>query len=94
MQRQKIVPAVADQRSARPGSPREAGPSTLLLSLAALPFIGFLVGVTFVNRVTPFIFGFPCLLAWVLLWIVLTSIVMGAIYRLDPDNAIKEEVEQ
>ncbi|MFP3646148.1 DUF3311 domain-containing protein [Paraburkholderia sp. SIMBA_054] len=65
-----------------------------MISLASLPFLGFLVGVVFVNRVTPFIFGFPFVLAWLLAWIVLTSLVMWAIYRLDPENFVEEEVTQ
>ena len=45
-----------------------------------------LVGVIFFNRVTPFIFGLPLLLAWLLLWILLTSAIMALIYWLDPAN--------
>jgi hypothetical protein len=54
--------------------------------LALLPFIGILVGAPFLNRVTPLVFGLPLLLAWLLLWIVLTSVIMLIIYRCDPAN--------
>ena len=37
------------------------------------------------NRVTPS-FGLPLLFAWLLLWIVLTSVIMLVIYCCDPAN--------
>jgi hypothetical protein len=52
--------------------------------LAVLPFLGLIVGPFFVNQVTPFVLGLPLLLAWVVAWVVLTSLVMAVIYRLDP----------
>jgi hypothetical protein len=58
--------------------------------LAALPFIGILIGSIFVNRVTPFVAGLPLLLAWLLLWIVLTSLIMAVIYKLDPRNRTED----
>jgi hypothetical protein len=54
--------------------------------LAVLPFLGILVGTPFVNRVEPLIFGLPLILAWLLLWILLTSAIMAVIYRFDPAN--------
>jgi hypothetical protein len=54
--------------------------------LAALPFIGILLGVAFVNRVEPLVFGMPFVLAWIVLWVVLSSVIMAIIYRLDPTN--------
>jgi len=54
--------------------------------LAVLPFLGILVGTPFVNRVEPLIFGLPLILAWLLLWILLTSAIMAVIYRTDPAN--------
>ena len=58
----------------------------LIRLLAALPFLGILVGSIFLNRATPLVLGLPPMLAWLLLWIVLTSLIMGVIYRLDPQN--------
>ena len=58
----------------------------MLPPLAALPFIGILIGSIFVNRVTPFVAGMPLMLAWLLMWIVLTSVIMGIVYLLDPAN--------
>lgn len=61
--------------------------SLALYVLALLPFLGFLVGSIFVNQVVPLVFGFPRLLAWIVLWIVMTSCIMSIIYFFDPQNA-------
>ena len=55
-------------------------------ALAILPFLGILVGVPLLNRVTPLVLGLPLVLAWLLLWIVLTSAIMAIIYVTDPVN--------
>jgi hypothetical protein len=54
--------------------------------LAAIPFIGILGGAFFFDRVTPLVLGMPLLLAWIVLWILLTAAIMGLVYRLDPAN--------
>ena len=54
--------------------------------LAALPFVGILLGVPFVNRVEPLVLGMPFVLGWIVLWVILISIIMAVIYRLDPTN--------
>jgi hypothetical protein len=54
--------------------------------LAALPFIGILLGVPFVNQVEPLVLGMPLVLAWIVLWVVLGAAIMGVIYRFDPAN--------
>jgi Protein of unknown function (DUF3311) len=58
----------------------------VLRLLAALPFIGILLGVPFLNRVEPLVFGMPLVLAWVVAWVVLTSVIMTLVYRLDSAN--------
>jgi len=58
----------------------------LIRLLAALPFLGILVGSIFLNRPTPLVLGLPPMLAWLLLCVVLTSLIMGVIYWLDPQN--------
>jgi len=52
-------------------------------ALAALPTIGLLAGIPFANRVEPFVLGLPFLLFWIVVWVVITSVVMGAIWTLD-----------
>lgn len=62
--------------------------------LAALPFIGILLGVPFVNRTEPLVFGMPLVLAWIVLWVVLTAAIMGLIYKLDPTNRLPLETDE
>lgn len=62
--------------------------------LALIPFVAILVGAIFLNRVTPFIAGLPLLFAWLLLWIVLTSLIMGLIYLADPANRTADTTDQ
>jgi len=59
--------------------------------LAALPFLGMLIGPVFLNRVQPLVLGMPLLLAWLVMWVVLTSIIMAVIYAFDPANRAKAE---
>jgi hypothetical protein len=54
--------------------------------LALLPFLALLVGPFFLNRVTPYVLGMPFLLAWMVLWILLSAAIMAVIFRLDPAN--------
>ena len=58
--------------------------------LAALPFIGILLGVPFFNRVEPLVLGMPLVLAWIVMWVVLTAVIMTVVYRLDPANRPRE----
>jgi hypothetical protein len=52
--------------------------------LAALPFLGILVGIPLLNRVMPLVLGLPLVLAWLVLWILLTSAIMAVVYMCDP----------
>ncbi|HEV3106449.1 MAG TPA: DUF3311 domain-containing protein [Trinickia sp.] len=58
----------------------------ILRLLAALPFIGILLGVPFFNRIEPLVLGMPLVLAWIVLWVVLSATIMAIVYRLDPAN--------
>jgi Protein of unknown function (DUF3311) len=60
--------------------------------LAALPFIGILIGTPFFNSVEPLIFGLPLILVWIILWIFLTAAIMAIIYVTDPANRGRSEV--
>ncbi|MED1172991.1 DUF3311 domain-containing protein [Bacillus inaquosorum] len=64
----------------------------LIHVLAALPFIGILLGIPFANKVTPYVFGMPFTLAYIVLWALLTSALMALVYVLDNENK-KEEAE-
>jgi hypothetical protein len=59
--------------------------------LAALPFIGVLVGPFFLNRVEPFVLGLPLLLAWLVFCVLGTSAIMALIYVTDPENRTRED---
>ena len=54
--------------------------------LAVVPFLALIVGPFFVNRATPLILGLPFVLAWIVVWILLTSLIMVVIYAADPAN--------
>jgi len=54
--------------------------------LAVIPFLALVVGPFFVNRMDPVVLGLPFLLAWIVGWILLTSLIMAIIYAADPAN--------
>ncbi|OXI46300.1 DUF3311 domain-containing protein [Burkholderia aenigmatica] len=51
--------------------------------LVVLPVLMVLVGPFFLNRVTPYVFGIPFLLAWLSSALVITSVVMAVIFYAD-----------
>lgn len=53
--------------------------------LSLIPFIGILGGVHLANRVEPYVLGLPFMMFWYLAWLLLTSVIMLIVYRLDPD---------
>ena len=63
----------------------------LVYLLAALPFIGILVGTPFVNRAEPFVLGLPFILFWIVMWVILSSIIMAIVYAVDPANKEGDE---
>jgi len=69
------------------------GVAMSLRLLAALPFIGILIGVPFVNRTEPLVLGMPLVLAWIVMWVVLTAAIMGIVYKLDPRNRAPQDAE-
>jgi pilus assembly protein TadC len=58
--------------------------------LAVLPFIGVLICAPFVNTVKPYVFGLPFVIFWMVMWVVLTSIIMWIVYKIDPANRESE----
>ncbi|WP_341284579.1 DUF3311 domain-containing protein [Priestia megaterium] len=60
----------------------------IIYLLCLLPFVGILGLLPFVNKVKPFILGMPFFLFWIVMWVILTSFIMGIVYKLDP--AVKE----
>ncbi|MFD4704743.1 DUF3311 domain-containing protein [Gottfriedia sp. NPDC058432] len=54
--------------------------------LLIFPFIGMCVLLPLANRIEPFIFGVPFLLFWIVLWMILSSVILFIVYKLDPTN--------
>ncbi len=54
--------------------------------LAALPFLGILVGTAFFDRADPAFLGLPLILVWLVSWVVATCAIMAIVYRCDPLN--------
>jgi hypothetical protein len=57
--------------------------------LMVLPFLGILGGISFANKVTPYVLGMPFILFWIVAWVILTSVIMAVVYRFDPE--VREE---
>jgi len=57
-----------------------------LFWLGAIPVVLAIGGVVIADRVTPFIFGMPFFMAWVVGSVLITSLVMWIVYLLDPAN--------
>ncbi|HEV3044361.1 MAG TPA: DUF3311 domain-containing protein [Roseiarcus sp.] len=62
--------------------------------LAVLPFLAMLVGTAFVNTVEPLVFGLPLVLAWLVIWVVLTAAIMALIFYSDPANDAAQDGDQ
>jgi hypothetical protein len=62
--------------------------------LAVLPFLAMLIGTAFVNTVEPLVFGLPLVLAWLVIWVVLTAAIMAVIFYSDPANADAQDGDQ
>ncbi|MEH6945764.1 DUF3311 domain-containing protein [Bacillus sp. JJ634] len=58
----------------------------IIYILSIVPFIGILGFLPLVNRVEPFVLGMPFNMFWMAMWTVLTSIILGIMYKLDPRN--------
>jgi hypothetical protein len=55
----------------------------LALALGAIPFITLVFALPFVNRIKPVILGFPFILFWILLWVILTPAILFAAYKVE-----------
>ena len=63
-------------------------------ALAALPFLGILVGMFFANSVEPYVLGLPFAMFWVVMWVVLAAGIMAVVYRLDARDRAREGGER
>lgn len=53
----------------------------LSIGLALVPVLALTLGIPFANRLEPRIAGLPFLLAYIVIWIVLTPLFLFAVYR-------------
>jgi len=58
-------------------------PSRVALLLGLIPFIAMCFSVALWDRIDPVILGLPFNLAWLLCWIVLSSLCLWAAYRVE-----------
>ncbi|RID86536.1 DUF3311 domain-containing protein [Peribacillus asahii] len=63
----------------------------IIYILSIVPFIGILGFLPLVNRVEPFVLGMPFNIFWMAMWTVLTSVILGIMYKLDPRNQEGDE---
>jgi len=54
---------------------------TASIALAAVPVLALTLGIPFANRLEPRIAGLPFLLAYIVIWILLTPVFLLAVYR-------------
>jgi hypothetical protein len=59
-------------------------------AIAAVPFVGILVGMFFANSVEPYVLGLPFAMFWVVMWVVVSSGLMAVVYRLDSRDRARE----
>jgi len=69
-------------------------PSLGAIFLALIPFFAMCFSVSAWDRIYPMIFGLPFNIFWLLSWIVLTSICIGAMYRLETSRTSKDSVRR
>jgi hypothetical protein len=58
-------------------------PSFWVICLALIPFFAMCFSVPLWDRIYPMVFGLPFNMCWLLSWIVLTSLCMWRVYRLE-----------
>ncbi len=69
-------------------------PSLGALLLGLIPFIAMCLSVSLWDRIQPMIFGLPFNLCWLIAWIVLGSLCMGAAYRVETARDRKDSENQ
>jgi Protein of unknown function (DUF3311) len=58
-------------------------PSRWAIAVALIPFCAMCFSVSAWDRVYPLVLGLPFNIFWLLSWIVLTSVCMGIVYRIE-----------
>jgi hypothetical protein len=71
---------------------RKPSPAALVLGL--IPFVGMCFSVALWDRIDPMILGVPFNLAWLICWIVLSTLCMLAAYRVEAARDKKDSRDQ
>lgn len=66
-------------------------PSRWAIVIALIPFCAMCFSVSAWDRVYPMVLGLPFNFFWLLLWIVLTSVCMWVIYRIESPRTAKPD---
>jgi len=69
------------------GGPHLKRPSLRAVVIALIPFCAMCFSVSAWDRVYPMVLGLPFNLFWLLSWIVLTSVCMWIVYRIESPRA-------
>ena len=84
-----VTPGEAVQIPVSPFSPAngkhivEKRASRAGIVLAAIPLVALTAGIPVANRLEPRVLGLPFLLAYILIWILLTPLFMLGVYAID-----------
>jgi len=73
------------------GGPYLKRPSLWAIVVALIPFCAMCFSVAAWDRVYPMLLGLPFNLFWLLSWIVLTSVCLGIVYRIETPRTAKPE---
>jgi Protein of unknown function (DUF3311) len=66
-------------------------PSVWAIVLALIPFCAICFSVSVWDRIHPMVFGLPFNFFWLLSWIVLTSVCLWGVYRIESPQASKAD---
>jgi hypothetical protein len=66
----------------------------LALLVATIPFITLVFALPLVNRVEPVILGFPFILFWIVVWVILTPAILFAAYMLEKKFNVPDEEDK
>ena len=64
------------------------------LLFGAVPFVTLVLALPFVNRIEPVILGFPFVLFWIVLWVLLTPLFLFLAYRAEKKFNPPDESEK
>jgi hypothetical protein len=70
---------------------KKPSPVTLLLGL--IPFVAMCFSVSLWDRIDPMIIGIPFNLAWLIAWIVISTLCMWVAYRIETASSNKDKPE-